>query len=403
MNRVLLIVGVLGASMLQAREPVDYARDVQPIFAEHCFRCHGADRAESGLRLDLRESALKAADSGDLAIVPGDPKSSGVLDRVQSDDPDLRMPPDSEPLDQDQRAVLRRWISAGAKWSLHWSFRTLSTPVLPSVANQSWPETPLDRFVLARLEQEQINPSREAMREKLIRRLSYDLLGVPPTVDAVHRFVHDASPLAYEHVVDAMLASPMFGERWGRHWLDKARYADSDGYEKDNHRPHAWRYRDWVIDAINSDLPFDEFTVWQLAGDLLPAATDDQILATAFHRQTLTNTEGGTDKEQWRVAAVMDRTETVGTVWLGLTIGCARCHNHKYDQISQAEYYQLYAYFNNADEGIHRLPPTRQQLDAYGKQRRDHQQKLMSKHKEIAALERSTAACWSRPTVVGFA
>ena len=347
---------------------IDFARDVQPILANHCYACHGADEAESGLRLDLVESATTASDSGAIAIVPHDVQASALLRRVQSDDPDQRMPPEADPLGQREVELLRQWIAEGARWSVHWAYRPLDTSPPPNVESWDWIRTPIDQFVLARLEVQGIQPSPAASKEKLIRRLSYDLLGLPPSVETVDRFVRDDSPNAYAKVVDEFLASPRFGERWGRHWLDKARYADSDGYEKDNHRPNAWRYRDWVIDAINADMPFDQFSIEQLAGDLLPNASDEQILATAFHRQTLTNTEGGTDQEQWRVAAVMDRTETLGTVWLGLTVGCARCHNHKYDQISQAEYYQLYACFNNADETVHGLPPTDEQLEAYRSQ-----------------------------------
>ena len=329
---------------------VDYSRRIQPIFSQHCLQCHGPDQQEGGVRLDQRSSAIGQADSGERPIVPGKPAASELLRRVTAPAPDERMPPEGEPLQPEQVQSLREWVAGGAPYSQHWAYRTLQQAHLPDVNDVAWCTSPIDYFVVAQLEAQGITPSPHADRSTLIKRLYYDLLGIPPTIDAVDHFVNDRHPLAYERLVDRLLASPHFGERWGRHWLDKARYADSDGYEKDNARPDAWHYRDWVIDAINGDQPFDRFTIEQLAGDLLPQPTDRQRLATAFHRQTLTNTEGGTDKEQWRVAAVMDRTETLGTVWLGLTVGCARCHHHKYDAISQDEYYQLYAFFNNGEE-----------------------------------------------------
>ena len=338
------------ASKQDSADTVTFARDVQPIFAQKCLDCHGLDKDEGGLRLHSQQTALVELDSGERAIVPGDAKTSELLRRVTSDDLDERMPPKGEPLSEQEVALLRRWIEQGAAWEVHWAYRPLDKPKRPSVQNASWPRNDIDYFVLGKLEHAGIEPSPPANRYTLIKRLYYDLIGLPPTPDEVDAFVADASPQAYENLVDRLLASQHFGERWGRHWLDKARYADSDGYEKDNNRPDAWRYRDWVIDAINADLPFDQFTLQQLAGDMLPEAGPMARLATAFNRQTLTNTEGGTDQEQWRVAAVMDRTETLGAVWLGLTVGCARCHNHKYDQFTQREYYQLFAFLNNGDE-----------------------------------------------------
>nr|ADI22614.1 hypothetical protein [uncultured verrucomicrobium HF0500_16O23] len=302
--------------------------------------------------MTTREGMLKELKSGERAIVPGKPGQSELLRRLTSNDPDELMPPPNEDkkLSAEQQTLLRQWISAGAEWSIHWAYRPLNKTEPPKLKDARWIRNPIDQFVLAQLETTGVAPSPKANRHTLIRRLYYDLLGLPPTPKEVDAFVIDRSPDAYEKLVDHMLASPHFGERWGRHWLDKARYADSDGYEKDKPRPNAWRYRDWVINAINADMPFDQFTTEQLAGDLLPGATDMQKLATAFNRQTLTNTEGGTDKEQWRVAAIMDRVETLGSVWLGLTVTCARCHNHKYDQLTQKDYYQFFAYFNNGDE-----------------------------------------------------
>ncbi len=362
-GRFLFAVALCSSGLLPAEEPVQFARDIQPLLAKHCLLCHGPDEAEGGLQLHAREAALVELDSGEHAIVPGKAEESELLSRITSDDPEVRMPPEGDALKPEEIAALRAWISQGAKWEVHWAYQPLADSPPPKVNRQQAVGNDIDRYVLAKLESEKVSPSPAADRFTLIKRLSYDLTGLPPSPTEVDAFVNDPSDDAYEKLVDRLLASPHFGERWGRHWLDKARYADSDGYEKDNHRADAWRYRDWVIDAINADVPFDQFTVEQLAGDMLPNATPLQRLATAFHRQTLTNTEGGTDQEQWRVAAVMDRTETLGTVWLGLSVGCARCHSHKYDQITQREYYQLFAYFNNGDE-VNTNVPKAAPLDA---------------------------------------
>ena len=355
-SRILICVCWLASFVAFASEPVDYSRDIQPVFAQQCLDCHGPDKQESGFRIDLREAVTSDADSGAPPVLPGKAEASELFARITSTDPDTRMPPDGARIAASQVALIRQWINDGANYTEHWAYRPLERTRPPAAETQTWDVNPIDRFVIAKLEAESIAPSPRADRATLIKRLYYDLLGMTPAVDTVKRFVPDESPSAYERLVDEILASPRFGERWGRHWLDAARYADSDGYEKDNTRPNAWYYRDWVINAINADVPFDQFTIEQLAGDLLDNATSQQKLATAFHRQTLTNTEGGTDREQWRVAAVMDRTETLGTVWLGLTVGCARCHNHKYDRISQDEYYQFFAFFNNGDETTFDLP-----------------------------------------------
>ncbi|MDB4678906.1 PSD1 and planctomycete cytochrome C domain-containing protein [Rhodopirellula sp.] len=339
-----------------ADNDVLFTRDIQPLLAKHCLLCHGVDDSEGGLQLHQSDLATREVDSGHRAIVPGKIEQSELLKRVVSDDPELRMPPDGERLSTGEIQKLSDWIEQGAKWEVHWAYQPLQPASPPSVTDEALVRNEIDRYVIAKLQELDIDPSPEADRPTLIKRLHYDLIGLPPSPAEVRDFVSDTSADAYEKVVRRLLASKHFGERWGRHWLDMARYADSDGYEKDNHRADAWRYRDWVIRAINRDMPFNQFTIEQLAGDLLPNAGVDQRLATAFHRQTLTNTEGGTDQEQWRVAAVMDRTETVGTVWMGLSVGCARCHSHKYDQITHQEYYQLYSYFNNADEVTAEVP-----------------------------------------------
>ncbi len=339
-----------------------FLTEVRPLLAEKCFECHGPDVQEGDLRLDFREGAVRELDSGNRAIVPGDAGDSELIHRIASDDPDQRMPPDGQPLSSQQIESFKKWIADSAPYVKHWAYAAIDATV-PEVKDKSWVANPIDCFVLSRLESLGIAPSPQADRYTLVKRLHYDLIGLPPSPELVDRFVSDTSPDAYRILVDSLLDSPHFGERWGRHWLDKARYADSDGYEKDKPRLQAWRYRDWVVDAVNDDMPIDQFTIQQLAGDLLPDATDRQRLATAFHRQTLTNTEGGVDQEQFRVDAVFDRTETTGAVWLGLTIGCARCHSHKYDAISQEEYYRLFAFFNNGEETNLKWPTSDSQSD----------------------------------------
>ncbi len=344
-----------------AARPVEYARDVQPILAQHCYACHGPAKQKSGLRLDSVAAALEGGDSGPV-IVPGRSARSRLIQAVAGTSKEVpAMPPKKPGLAAAQVALLAAWIDQGARGpvgetavkpagkSTHWSFQPVRRPPVPAVKNPAWVRNPIDCFVLARLEKEGIAPSPEADRPTLIRRLSLDLRGLPPSPREVAEFLADRRPDAYERLVDRLLASPHYGERWGRHWLDLARYADSNGFNIDNPRS-IWKYRDWVIAALNRDLPFDQFTIEQLAGDLLPSATLDQKIATGFHRNTLLNQEGGIDVEQFRVESVVDRVNTTGAVWLGLTIGCAQCHNHKFDPFSQKEYYQLYAFLNNADE-----------------------------------------------------
>ena len=355
---------------------VDFARDIKPILTESCYSCHGPDKQKSGLRLDRKAGALQGGDSGPV-IVPKDSAKSLLFAHISGAEPDAPMPPESEgkPLSPAQVALFKSWIDDGAVWpddidgaqvarSKHWAFQPPRRSNLPRTINHAWPRNPIDYFVLARLENEKINPAPEANRVTLIRRLCFDLLGLPPSRTDVAAFLADDRPDAYERLVERLLASPHFGERWGRRWLDLARYADSDGYEKDSPRPFAYLYRDWVIEAINRDLPFDQFTIEQLAGDLLPDATHAQKVATGFHRQTLINSEGGVDQEEFRNKAVVDRVDTTGAVWLGLTVGCAECHSHKFDPLSQREFFQLFAFFNNADDQD--LPaPTPEEIAVY--------------------------------------
>ncbi len=341
------------AGIPSAAREIDFNREVRPILAKNCFVCHGADEQhrEAGLRLDVRDAAIKPLADGRTAIVPSHTDRSELIRRITAKNADDRMPPadGNGPLSKDQTRVLTQWIAEGARYSRHWSFEKPVRPQLPRLKpiakRPDWPTNPVDLFIAAKMREAGINPSSPADRYVLIRRLSLDVRGLPPTPEEVDDFVHESSGDAYARLVDRMLADPAFGERWARPWLDLARYADSAGYASDPLRT-IWLYRDWVIDAFNANMPFDQFTIEQLAGDLLPRPTTEQLVATAFNRNTMTNTEGGTDDEEFRVAAVKDRVDTTMDVWMGLTIGCAKCHSHKFDPITQAEYYQFFAIFN---------------------------------------------------------
>jgi hypothetical protein len=356
------------ASAQETNQSIDFRRDVLPILSENCFACHGFDEnsRQAGLRLDVASGATTAADSGAIAIVPRKPDESELILRISSADPDIRMPPtESEKvLTAEQQEKLKRWIVQGAEYQKHWSFEKPVAAQPPTIAEVPHP---IDRFIQARLEQAGVRPSPKAPAETLLRRVSLDLIGLPPSVDEINEFLEDAATnqdAAYKKVVERLLDSPHYGERWGRWWLDQARYADSNGYSVDAPR-QIWSFRDWVIHALNDDMPFDQFTVEQIAGDLLTDATPDQKVATGFHRNTQINQEGGIDKEQFRVDSIFDRVATTGTVWLGLTVGCAQCHDHKFDPIGQKEYYQLFAFFNNQDEPtIYVDPETEEQKRA---------------------------------------
>jgi hypothetical protein len=357
-----LVVGAAAEDLPPAASrTVDFAKDIQPLLQKNCYSCHGAENQEGGLRLDQKKRALEGGDSG-AEIVPGKSAESRLVRLIAGTDDEFgQMPPDGKgkPLSAEEIGLVRAWIDQGAAWpddalalsgSDHWSLQPVVRPPLPSVAGAAWLREPIDAFILARLETEKVDHSPAAPKTTLLRRLYLDLVGLPPTPEDVSGFLAEESPDATERLVDRLLTSPHFGERFGRHWLDLARYADSDGYEKDRPRPFAWKYRDWVIAAVNADLPYDQFTLEQLAGDLLPDATDAQRTACGLHRNTLHNTEGGIDPEEDRVKKTIDRTNTLGAVWLGLTVGCAQCHTHKYDPITQREYYQLFAFFNSLEE-----------------------------------------------------
>ncbi len=396
-----------------AERPVDFIKDIQPIFVASCYDCHGGGEQEGGLQLDARDNALKGGDSGRV-IEKGKSAESLLIQYVAGADPEKVMPPEDigDPLTPEQVGLLRAWIDQGADWpdsvalpeggdprAEHWSFQPIVRPEPPDVKNDLWVRNAIDRFILRKLEAEGVEPSPEASRPTLIRRLSLDLRGLPPTPEEVEEFVYDERPDAYEQLVERLLASKHFGERWGRHWLDLARYADSDGYEKDRPRPWAWRYRNWVIDAINADMPFDQFTIEQLAGDLLPNPTLNQRIATGFHRNTLTNTEGGTDKEEDRVKQVVDRVNTTGTVWLGMTVGCAQCHTHKYDPILQREYYGLFAFYNSDKE--ENIPaPLPDELAAYEEAKAKFDAEMAPLKQAVADFEQNQLAqrqaAWER-------
>ncbi len=367
---VLLLVQALIASAVAAQtlpDPakvqVDFSRDIEPIFQKHCQGCHGARQQMSGLRLDHPDAVSKGGYSG-AAIRPGNSAGSRLIQMVAGLVPGKVMPMGGPLLSAEQVGLLRAWIDQGAPWtrpadsqpvtrrptSVHWALQPIVLPPVPPVRETAWVRNPIDAFVLARLNAEGIRPAAEANKARLIRRVSLDVTGLPPTTEEVAEFLADRSDDAYERVVDRLLASPHYGEKWARHWLDLARYADSDGYEKDLPRPHAWRYRHWVIDALNRDLSFNQFSIEQIAGDLLPGATVEQRVATGFHRNTLKNREGGVDPEECRFEEVVDRTNTFGTVWMGMTLGCAQCHDHKYDPLSQRDYYQVFAVFNSMRE-----------------------------------------------------
>jgi hypothetical protein len=340
-------------------DDVDFTRDVRPILSRHCFKCHGPDdkARKAKLRLDVRDAALRGGQSGTAALVPGKPDDSELVRRIFSTDEAEIMPPPvtKNPLSEAQKQVLKRWIAAGAEYKPHWAFVPPRQALLPKVKQANWPQNAIDYFVLAHLEAAGLRPSPRADRYTLVRRLYLDLIGLPPTPEEADAFVHDCSPRAYEELVDQLLASPHYGERWARRWLDLARYADTNGYEKD--RPRSiWPYRDWVIQALNKDMPFNQFTVEQLAGDLLPHATLEQRIATGFHRNTMLNEEGGIDPLEFRFHAMTDRVSTTATVWLGLTLGCAQCHTHKFDPIPHREYYRFMAFLNNADEPEMEVP-----------------------------------------------
>jgi hypothetical protein len=407
----LMLAGLPAGAVEPASAPapgkVDFARQIRPILAENCFECHGPEpRGRKGkLRLDDRESQLR--DRGGYAVVvPNRPDESELIRRIRAETPDERMPPpDSRrALTPGQVELLERWVAEGAVWSEHWAYAPVVRPAIPAVRRPGWCRNPIDAFVLERLDQAGVAPAPKADRVTLIRRLNLDLAGLPPTPHEVDAFLNDDRPDAYERLVDRLLASPHFGERWAKQWLDLARYADSNGYEDDRVRPDAWRYRDWVIAAFNSDMPFDAFTIAQIAGDLLPRATYTERVAAGFHRMALFNGAaiGRDNEEEFRTKTVKDRASTTATVWLGLTLGCAECHSHKYDPIPQRDYYRFTSFFNNMVDAEVPAPPTgpshweasRRAIEEFDRRQAEAEQALAAYEKDdlparLLAWERS--------------
>ena len=356
------VTAVLGAP--QKNSGIQYNRDIRPILSENCFACHGTDSAsrKAGLRLDHFETGTNKLEDGAVAIVPGQPSQSELVRRIFATDDD-QMPPEkiNKILKPEQKALLKKWIASGAKYEPHWAFIPPVKAPLPKVKNQKWVANPIDDFILARLDQEKLKPNPAADKRTLIRRVSLDLTGLPPTPEQLEAFVADQAPDAYEKVVDRLIASPAWGEHRARYWLDAARYGDTHGIHYDNYR-EMWTYREWVINAFNRNMPFDEFTIENLAGDLLPNATREQKIGSGFNRCNVTSNEGGSIDEEVLVAYTRDRTETTAQTWLGLTAGCAVCHDHKYDPLTQKDFYSLSAYFNNTtqkamDGNIKETPP----------------------------------------------
>ena len=374
---------------------LSYNRDVLPILSDNCFKCHGPDSAsrEAGLRLDQTTVATAELESGATAIVPGNPDMSALVERINADDEGMLMPPvdSGKTLTKQQKSILRRWIEEGADYAPHWAFVPPVRPSIPAPKESSRIANPIDAFVLANLEANGVAPSPPATKERLIRRVTFDLTGLPPTLEEIDAFLADDSPLAYERLIERLLESPRYGERMAVDWLDGARFADSNGYQNDYTRS-MYPWRDWVISAFNNQMPYDQFLVEQLAGDLLPNPTLQQKIATGFNRNHRTVTEAGSIEDEWLVENVVDRTDTFGTVVLGLTVGCARCHDHKFDPISQREFYQLYAFFNNVDEkGVYEevrgnvAPLVRVEAA-------EHRRKLAELEKTVAALEAEYSA-----------
>ena len=368
---------------------VDFTRDIRPILSSNCFTCHGPhEEARKGdLRLDDKASAFRDRD-GYAVIVPGSVEDSLIIDRVTAEDADVRMPPDKDPLTPEQVDALRRWIEQGAEWQEHWAFAPVARPDAPAVGDTGWARNDIDRFILARLDAEGLSHAAEADKRTLIRRVTLDLTGLPPSREDVRAFVENDAPDAYEKVVDRLLATPQYGEHMSRYWLDAARYGDTHGLHLDNYR-EMWPYRDWVINALNANMPFDQFTVEQLAGDLLPEPTLDQRIATGFNRAHVSTSEGGSIAEEYFVRYAVDRVNTTSTVWMGVTMGCAQCHDHKYDPFTQREFYELFAYFNNITENA--MDGNRKDSPPVVKVANDEQAAELAGHDaEIAALTEQT-------------
>ncbi len=404
------IVGCVLASAVAvaappAERPISYARDIQPIFAKHCYACHGPQAAEGGLRLHMATYALAATDAGDAALVPKDADASRLVARISASAVDERMPPEGDPLSDRQIDLIRRWIERGAEFQAHWAFEPITQPVIPSVDQPRWSRNPIDRFVLGQLESHGLQPSPPADPAVLIRRATFDLTGLPPTPAQVEQFVADASPAAYGRLVERLLASPRYGEKWGRHWLDLVRFAETNSFERDNPKPFAWRYRDYVIRSLNADKPFDQFLREQLAGDeMYPAGTagqaaSDALIATGYLRLGLWDDEPS-DRLQHRYDCLDDIVKTTAQVMLGLTLDCARCHDHKIDPLPQTDYYRMVAFFENITDMQTRGANIERPFFLVEEDRAEYEQAMAERQREIAerraqvaTLEAALRAC----------
>lgn len=345
---IIIIVSDLFKGCTSSKNTISYNQHIRPIFNKKCLACHGGVKQLGDFSLLFREEALGETESGKKAIVPGNAQKSELYRRITHKDPEIRMPFDHAPLSQNEIDLIAQWINEGAEWEEHWAYIPPKANTIPS-STSDWPQTNIDQYIWRKLQENELTPAQEAAPATLARRLSLDLIGLPPEPEWIADFVANPNPENYAQFVDLLLDKPQFGERWTAMWLDLARYADSKGYEADHYR-NIWRYRDWVINALNQDMPFDQFTIEQIAGDLLPNPTQEQLIATAFNRNSMTNTEGGTKDEEYRVSAVIDRVNTTFDVWMGTTISCVQCHTHPYDPIRQEEYYQTYAIFNNTKD-----------------------------------------------------
>ncbi len=395
-------------SAVPARK-VDFGREVRPLLAKRCYSCHGPDKAKGGLRLNVRDAALAELDSGAHAIVPGDVENSELVNRVASTDKSDRMPPEGAPLSSEQVDLLRRWVAQGAVWEEHWAFQRPVPQAPPAVKNPAWVRTPIDAFILHKLEQNQLAPSAPADKRVLMRRAYYDLTGLPPTPEEAAAFLQDAAPDAYERLIDRLLASPRYGERWGRHWLDVVRYADTNSFERDGVKPHAWRYRDYVIRAFNEDRPYDQFVREQLAGDELPQTTNDGLIATGYYRLGLWDDEPA-DRQQATFDVLDDIVATTGQVFLGLTVNCARCHDHKIDPIPQRDYYSLVSFFRGVTPMAYSGPnvevpifPSPAAREEYAAKTRDLQARVNAAQSRVTGFEESFRGLYEKSFAAALA
>lgn len=398
MKQIQLVIALFSVAGFASEAPaddsakettVDFARQIQPIFARRCFKCHGPNEDEAGLQLSSRDSATSELDSGDFAVVPGDPEASTIVYRVRAKDEYERMPPEGKPLEDEEIELIRRWIDQGAHWAEHWSYRKPERPPVPQPKNADWVRNPVDAFILKRLEDAGLEPARPADKVALIRRAYYDLIGLPPTPRQVDAFLADDSPQAFEKVVDRLLKAPQYGEKWARHWLDLVRYAETNGYERDSRKDLIWKYRDYVIRALNEDQPFDRFILEQLAGDELPDKDADSIIATGYYRLGIWDDEPA-DRQRARYDYLDDILRTTGETFLGMTIGCARCHDHKIDPIAQKDYYSMLSFFSDISphgKGSTNHVPTSSAAD-----RAEFERKVAAKQKREMELEDRIAA-----------